>query len=124
MQGDEVSSIVSLHSQLSDYTQTWNEDMEEDGKPAGGPEKGMTALQKVHQDLMIQVDGFKDLISVAEGMDVSDFPMVLPILGSVTGVVSITPSGSAEGERTPTKHRLPRNLKPQAPYNSEAVLSA
>ena len=62
---------------------------------------------------MMQADWVKDLISVVEGIDISDLPAVLPILGSVNGAVFITPSWDAEGTRDSQEVQAPE--EPKAP---------
>ena len=51
----------------------------------------------------MQEDGVKDLISIAEGTDISDLPVVRPILGSVIWTVSVTPKSPAERTRDYTQ---------------------
>ena len=55
------------------------------------------ALQKIDQDLIMQADGVKDLISMVEGMDISDVPAVLSIHMIVTRAASGTAGRTAEG---------------------------
>ena len=50
------------------------------------------ALQKIHQGMMAQADGVKDLLSIVEGTDACELPALL-----VTGVASDSHSRAAEG---------------------------
>ena len=97
MQGDELSSIICPLKRLSGYAETGDEESEEEGKLTGDAEEwssrqriieSLCILQNIHQGLLMEDNGIKDLINIVEGMDITGLPAVLPVLRSVTGVVS------------------------------------
>ena len=117
-----MSLIVLLHGHLSDYAQTGDEDLEEEGKPVvesysedGVAEQGsvdkldlLHALEEIHQDM---IWGVKGPINIVEVMDISKLAAELFILGSVTVVTSMSSAALLMSKGLLRRHRFPRNLK-------------
>ena len=97
--GDDLSLCIYPHIQLSDYTETRDEDTEKGGEPAGEVKEqparwrtldkpALCVLQKIHTGLRAEADGVKGLTEVVEGMEVLDFSSVLTTLRSFIGSAS------------------------------------
>ena len=65
----------------------------------------------------MEADGVTAIINVVEEIDISDPPVILPILGSVTGTTSSLLSRATEGKRILRKRRLQEKWKLQALQN-------
>ena len=117
----EFLLIISLHSGLSDYIKTRGE-VSDEGHELADEVKRQTARQEtmdksgflcalwmIHQGVLVQADGVKSLIDIAEGTDVVNLPTILPILGPVTGPILVHPVELLWRQNILRDCRLPMN---------------
>ena len=125
VQSDELLSIISLHSRVSDYSKTGDENLEEEGETEGDTDRssgrqGTTdkpglpcAWQKTHQGLLMQDDGFKGLIDIIEGTGVANPPALMPALWLITRTACSLPARAAKETMDSEKAQIPE--EPEVP---------